>query len=186
MASQYFPLDVPEPGLEMWATAYNSDQAYTTQSQPFQFGCHEEVGNDDLFNFTPVLAPPAQWWYPEDGGAGWDGVYSNSLCSHKPPANWTDIVRHRLSRRRRPYAFWVVLLYRLRLSVHRLAQYDSSRVRYDVHGNGGCHVYGRTIGGAAVKRDCDGSKRRNQLGRQRSIRAIYRVFSKWTSAIPKP
>ena len=76
----------------MWATAYSNDQAYMTQSQPFQFGCHDEVSNDDLFNVTPVLAPPAQWWYPEDGGAGWDGVYSKGSYSHKPPANSTDIV----------------------------------------------------------------------------------------------
>ena len=76
----------------MWATAYDNDQAYATQSQPFQFGCHEGVSNEDFINFAPVPASPSQWWYPEDGGAGWDGGYSESLCSPEPPANSTDIV----------------------------------------------------------------------------------------------
>jgi hypothetical protein len=69
----------------MWATAYDNDQAYATQSQHFQLGYPEEVNNDDFVNFAPVPAPPAQWWYPEDVGAGWDETYSESSCSPKPP-----------------------------------------------------------------------------------------------------
>ena len=92
MAPPYFPLDVPQPSLEMWATAHDNEQAYATQSQPFQFRFHGEVNDDDFIDFTPMPAPPAQWWYPEVGGAGWDEAYSESQYSHCPPSESTDIV----------------------------------------------------------------------------------------------
>ena len=75
----------------MWATGYDHDQAYGTQSQSLQLGCLGEVNNDDFINFTPVQAPPTQRWYPEGVGAGWDGAYNERSCSPKPPANSTDI-----------------------------------------------------------------------------------------------
>jgi hypothetical protein len=90
-APQHDPIDAPQTSLEMWATGYDHDQAYATQSQSLQLGCLGEVNNDDFTNFTPVQAPPTQWWYPEDVGAGWDGAYSESSCSPKPPANSTDM-----------------------------------------------------------------------------------------------
>ena len=91
-ALQYFPLDAPQTSREMWATANDIGQSYATKSQPFQLDCPgEEVNNDVFINFTPVPAPPTQWWYPEDVGSRWDGAYSESSYSPKIPANSTDI-----------------------------------------------------------------------------------------------
>ena len=39
----------------------------------------------------PELAPPTQWWYPEDGGAGWGGAYSESQYSPSSPFESTDM-----------------------------------------------------------------------------------------------
>ena len=75
----------------MWATGYDHDQAYAAQSQSLKLGCLGEANNNDFINFTPVQAPSTQWWYPEDVGAGRDGVYSECSCSPRPPTNSTDI-----------------------------------------------------------------------------------------------
>ena len=92
VAPQYFPLDASQPSLEMWETSYDNDQACAAPFQPFQLEYPGgEVNNDDFINFTPVPAPPTQWWYPDDVGAGWNRPYNKSLCSPKPTPNSTDI-----------------------------------------------------------------------------------------------
>ena len=77
-APQYFPLDTSQTSLETWVGDYDHDHASAMQSQPFQFGCHGEQKSIDFINFTPVPAPPTQWWCPEDGDAELNGVYSDS------------------------------------------------------------------------------------------------------------
>ena len=91
VAPDHLPLDPSQPGLATWATGYDHDRTHATQPQSFQFGSPGVESNDVFINFPPVPAPPSQWWYPVDGGAGSDGAYCESQYSPSPPSESTDV-----------------------------------------------------------------------------------------------
>jgi len=90
-APLYFRFDASQTSLEPWATDYVPDQADATQPGSLHFGGPAEEINEDFLNLIPELAPPTQWWFPEEHGAVWDGAYRESQYSPNPPFDSADI-----------------------------------------------------------------------------------------------